>query len=1440
MTAARRSVPVVAVTLLVVLSPVVGFVSAATQGDGSAVRESTTSPDSRETTANASDLANTTPSTAGDNQNTTRQENEDNNITFVEPDKTTVTETEVDPDYTIDFWSGSFTPEPGLDPVVTDTTRDRVWVLVQFEAKPFPATIDQLGEYGYRDVARLTTTTRYASIPTEEAEQIAQLDSVRAVFHVRPEWKLHPSFDADLEARPPEDPVTVSLLTFTPLDAETVDRDSLTLVRKDDRGTAFYKGELSPSKVREYQQDPRVAWIENRSPDQLFVSEGRRLVGAHMAETSGLYSSGYTGQGVRVGVIDSGIEHGHPHFSSVNIIDSYDWNDGDNNPEAAAGCDHGTHVAGTIAGSGFDSDRRVQIRGVAPDADLVIANKYGPDTNGDGKCDDAAIIPGPQTMFNTINEENVDIISMSYGRDNGGRYLSKASRIDTWAINHPDVLLVTSNGNACCTSHTGTPGVAKNILTVGSVGDGSSKNVSGGSVSRTNVETNDVKPPVDTIAGSGRKKPELYAPGESITAPVLNGDYDEKSGTSMAAPHVSGAAAILMEKYPNKDANFFRAELIATAVEPRYDGYGIVNVNNALHTNPYESRHAHASDSVAEAGVFQKSKVENDYYNITITQDTERLVVALTWLDPGNWVPARRTQMANNLYLHVSGPGVDRTVNTRSNVKHVVIDDPGQGDWTIRVQGKKVTAGNPQDYDLVYRTVTEKPSLEVDDSRTVEVEPWEDRKRQLTFNVSGTGAPVSGIYLDADRDSLSFCDGTRDATIVGLLSASHEYTKDLCVELSNATTTNQTESVTVTLNTSNAERIDGQSAQNVTRTVTYELLPRPDADRFDDTESNDRQSDATDVIAANDWSHTHLTCVEQKPYNNGEPMGGDCSGVLEGRDQYKAREHWQTSLENLSLHKDTDEDHYEISLPSTHTPKLPSPECGEQNVTLRGDKKRIKTEGQLIIRVSPTENTLGEAKVRSDLPETPINVYNDSGPVTDGTTTLGFWGDDVRRTIPCPQSKGIDELTFSFGEGSARNLGSYEIEVHYIIDITRVDDYGDAQEKLIRQVEQAKKIERRAVFEEQLPDDGPIDDINDDLVDQFGGDDDGRPSCYTHCGYPGGLPRDFLENGEVVVNLNNDEGEVVDQTRVTFEDGDVAVVERDVDSGIIGTSVDACSGDQALDNGGAGRSIEGNSVSFCTDLHTARQISGVENSQLMMTSAYRSGLVRFGGAGFLDGLYVGGPTIELRTDGSAAVTTEATYDLSDDQEAEQFEALREDGAFHEELLEMYSTRMGWVADDWSNEIDREMAVRNARIEFTVRETEDGPVGVASLTIDWIGFAAQTDDGLVVERPFASGFVADQPMTIYGPDGHQLASASVPPMEPVENGATWESGTSMSDFGVRFVASESTETEVTTSTPTETDSDTTPTEPTPTTSPGFGLLLALFALLTAALGLSRRG
>ena len=1010
-----------------------------------------------------------------------------------------------------------------------------------------------------------------------------------------------------------DETVSVAVQTFTDLPDAEADRLGLAAVDTTEAGTTTYYGRLSASAVRSLRTDRRVMWLTERTRPSLDVSEGRRLVGAHMAERPGPgRRSGYTGQGVKVGVLDSGIAHGHDHFDSIRIVDSKDWYDGDFDPEAHGSCSHGTHVAGTIAGEGTDTSRNVTVRGVAPNATIVPSNVFKPDANGDGACDWIKKPVGLKKMFNKIDNENVDVISNSWGDDTDGSYDIRASWVDTWAANNPDVLLVTSNGNAGDTSHVGTPAVAKHVLAVGAVGDGSRKqggNVTDGSIALTNRDSylNDLQPATDTAEGSGRKKPELYAPGESITGPVVDGTYEDWNGTSMAAPHVSGVAALVKEKYPNMGANQLRAELIGTAVAPHYDGYGVVNANDALFENEYEGRHAHLSGSLhkvqapalTKAAKKRQKRVETHEKSVTITEDTERMVVTLSWLDPGNLVASKSNRLANDLDLIVSGPGTTRTVTTDSNVKQVVIDDPRQGTWTLSVRARHVTAYTSQEYDLVYRTITDEPTLDISDSRTVKIEPYDSRTKRFRFNVTGTGAPVSGIAIDAETTGMiTTCDGWQENRIAGILSDGHTDSQEVCVEATNVPNRQRTASVEFTVITSNAARIDGARTRNVTRTVTFEIGAGPDADRFDaigGPGDDDDRSDPADIAGGTfDWEHSHLRCVAGGRFSDGKGPGDDCSDILTGGDEAAATEYWQLNETELSLHDRDDVDSFEMRLPNPDTGVLAGTayECGSQTITTGDSSYEVETTGRLVVEVVPVNNSLGDPPARVDAATTPLRVYDvDGNPVTRGRTESPY-GDRLERTVPCPLTTNHSQsYTVEFGNGSVPNVGTYELEVDYIVDITRPEKIEEIRRGMAVEHAAGERAARSAaVYSDLRLGPGYSGRLGDELR---------CPGTYN-CG--GSTPRwmRLVDDERVLVHVRNAQGTVSDRYLLVTSDGTVTSARPVSDASTVDHSVDVY-----------------------TDVTTVRWIVQSDDKMQAIGSGYENGQVRIEGNGPVNGLKFG-------------------------------------------------------------------------------------------------------------------------------------------------------------------------------------------------------------------------
>ncbi|CAM3355834.1 S8 family serine peptidase [Kibdelosporangium persicum] len=280
-------------------------------------------------------------------------------------------------------------------------------------------------------------------------------------------------------------------------------------------------------------------WPVARTADRVWLDGRVRVALEHSVPQVGAptaWKAGHTGAGTKVAVLDTGIDATHPDLAGA-VADARDFTGGDN-PDDRHG--HGTHVASIVTGE------HARYRGVAPDTRILNAKVMG----DDGFGHESAIIEGMQWAAN----QGADVVNMSISGDpsDGTDPLSQAvNRLTA----ETGTLFVVAAGNY---GYVGLPGAADAALTVGAV-------------DRT-----------DTLAefsgrgprfGDSAVKPDITAPGVDITAArAAQSTYGEPgqshipmSGTSMAAPHVAGAAAILAGQHPDWTAERLKATLMGSA-----------------------------------------------------------------------------------------------------------------------------------------------------------------------------------------------------------------------------------------------------------------------------------------------------------------------------------------------------------------------------------------------------------------------------------------------------------------------------------------------------------------------------------------------------------------------------------------------------------------------------------------------------------------------------------------------------------------------------------------------------------------------------------------------------------------------------------------------------------------------------------------------------------
>lgn len=310
------------------------------------------------------------------------------------------------------------------------------------------------------------------------------------------------------------------------------------------------------------------------------VSDSAQFIGA-----TDLHDEGITGKGIKIAVIDTGVNKYHPMLEGavvkqINIAKKNGAEEADTND----GNGHGTHVASTIAGRDIVTysrllERNVRLHGVAPEAEIIGIKVL--DDKGSGQT--SWVIEGIEAAV----EEGADIINMSLGSMFDGAGLSPDSKVVDNVVFNKGILCAVAAGNSFANFAIGSPGGSHGALTVAS---NAMFTPSAGIVSTFSSKgtTTDgrVKPDISAPGGNlVNVKETIFAAASGDLSDEVNDDYIGIMGTSMATPHVAGCLALLIQSGMARDRYLAEDLLANTSMfhHPKdiYTGWGTINVKKA-------------------------------------------------------------------------------------------------------------------------------------------------------------------------------------------------------------------------------------------------------------------------------------------------------------------------------------------------------------------------------------------------------------------------------------------------------------------------------------------------------------------------------------------------------------------------------------------------------------------------------------------------------------------------------------------------------------------------------------------------------------------------------------------------------------------------------------------------------------------------------------------
>ncbi|MCG2719073.1 MAG: S8 family serine peptidase, partial [Nanoarchaeota archaeon] len=327
-----------------------------------------------------------------------------------------------------------------------------------------------------------------------------------------------------------------------------------------------FSGEITEEGLEKLRNDPNVEKIYFDRVYSLSLTDSVPLINASKVHSYQIDGVNITGDGESVCILDTGVDTDHPSLKN-NIIACETFVDGTSTCEDDSvdnwgnPLGHGTHVSGIVAGNG-------NVIGVAPGANIIAIKVC----DSGGLCDSSDILAGLEWCTNNKDTYNISVISLSLG--DSGQYNStncpEYSDSPGYAAAYAAGIFITAaSGNNHHTSGISYPSCNENVTSAGAVTKSDS---------------------IDSYTNRGGNILTLLAPGSDITSTANGGGTTTMSGTSMATPHIAGAAAVLQQYAKANSAALTQTQIenaLNNTGKPIYDAasdntYGRISLFEAV------------------------------------------------------------------------------------------------------------------------------------------------------------------------------------------------------------------------------------------------------------------------------------------------------------------------------------------------------------------------------------------------------------------------------------------------------------------------------------------------------------------------------------------------------------------------------------------------------------------------------------------------------------------------------------------------------------------------------------------------------------------------------------------------------------------------------------------------------------------------------------------